>query len=70
MRRARSGDVALVELFLPRTDLGVLVQVAATLVVGLPLIVLLARRGATEWLWFVGGAVVLLLAIFAYRTVL
>ena len=47
-----------------------LTQLVVTAIVGVPLIVVLARRGATELLWFVGGTLVLLLGVFAYRTVL
>lgn len=59
----------MIELFLPRTDPGVAVQLVATLVVGLPLVVMLARRRLTEVVWFVGGLVLLLLGFFALRTV-
>lgn len=44
-------------------------QLVATLVVGLPLVVMLARRRLTEVVWFVGGLVLLLLGFFAFRTV-
>lgn len=57
------------DLFLPRTDLGVLVQVLLTLVVGTPIVLALYRRRLGELVWFVGGLMVLLLGLFAYRTV-
>lgn len=57
------------DLFIPRTDAGVLVQLALTLLIGTPLVVMLYRRRATELVWFVGGLEFLLLALYAYRTV-
>jgi hypothetical protein len=57
------------DLFLPRTDLGVLVQVVLTLIVGTPIVVALYRRGLGELVWFAGGLMILLLGLFAYRTV-
>ena len=57
------------ELFLPRTDAGVVIQLLLTVIVGVPIVVLLYRRRATEFVWFVGGLVTLLLGLFAIRTV-
>ena len=57
------------ELIVPRTDAGVLVQVALTLIIGTPIVVWLFRRRDTELVWFFGGLELLLLGLFAYRTV-
>jgi len=57
------------QLFLPHTDAGVLVQLLLTIVVGGPIVWSLWRRGLTEYVWFAGGVVVLLLGLFAVRTV-
>lgn len=57
------------ELLLPRTDGGVAAQIVATLAVGLPVVIALARRRLVELVWFVGGVVVLLLGLFAFRAV-
>jgi hypothetical protein len=57
------------ELLLPRTDAGVLVQVLLTIAIGTPLVVALYRRRAMELVWFVGGLEVLLLGLYAFRTV-
>lgn len=57
------------EIFVPRTDAGVLVQLVLTVVIGTPLVLMLYRRRATELVWFVGGLELLLLALYAYRTV-
>jgi hypothetical protein len=57
------------QLFLPRTDAGVLVQLILTLVVGGPIVWRLWRQGLTELVWFAGGVVVLLLGLFAVRTI-
>ncbi|MGH2758006.1 MAG: hypothetical protein ACRDKJ_00415 [Actinomycetota bacterium] len=59
----------MLELLLPRTDPGALVQLIATLAVGLPLLLWLRRRRATELSWFVGGLLVFLLGVYAFRTV-
>ena len=59
----------MIELLLPRTDLGAFVQLATTLAIGIPLVVALRRRRARELLWFVGGSMVLVLSFFALRTV-
>lgn len=59
----------MLELLLPRTDAGVLVQVALTIVIGTLLVVVLYRRRATELVWFVGGLELLLLGFYAFRTV-
>jgi hypothetical protein len=60
----------LLHLILPRTDAGVAVQVLVTLLIGVPLVLLLYRRRAsTEIVWFVGGVVVLLLGLYALRTI-
>ncbi len=56
-------------IFLPRTDAGVLVQVTLTLLLGTPIVVWLFRRRETELVWFFGGLELLLLGLFAYRTV-
>jgi hypothetical protein len=56
-------------LFLPRTDTGVIVQLVVTLVIGGPIVWSLWRHGHTELVWFAGGVVVLLLGLFAVRTV-
>jgi hypothetical protein len=57
------------QLFLPRTDAGVIAQLVVTLVIGPPIVWMLWRRGLTELVWFAGGVVVLLLGLFAVRTV-
>jgi hypothetical protein len=57
------------DLLLPRTDAGVLVQVALTLLLGTPVVLWLLRRRETELVWFFGGLELLLLALFFYRTV-
>ncbi len=59
----------MLELLLPRTDAGALVQLVATLAVGLPLVWWLRRRRATEPLWFVIGLLVLAIGWYALRTV-
>ncbi len=59
----------LLELFLPRTDAGVIVQVLLTLFIGVPLVLTFYRRRDSELVWFFGGLVVLLLGLFAFRTV-
>lgn len=59
----------MLEILLPRTDAGVLVQVLVTIAIGAPIVYLLYRRRATEFLWFVGGLMILLLGLFAFRTV-
>lgn len=59
----------MLELFVPRTDAGVLVQVALTILIGTPLVIALYRRRATELVWFVGGLELLLLGLYAFRTV-
>ena len=59
----------MLDLLLPRTDAGVLVQVLLTIAIGTPLVVALYRRRATELVWFVGGLEVLLLGLYAFRTV-
>jgi hypothetical protein len=59
----------LLDVLWPRTDAALLVQVVLTLVVGVPLVALLYRRRAGEFVWFVGGLVVLLLGLFAFRSV-
>ncbi len=46
-----------------------LVQVLLTLIVGTPIVLTLFRRGLSELVWFVGGLMILLLGLFAYRTV-
>lgn len=57
-------------LILPRTDAGVVVQVLLTVVIGAPLVWLLYRRRVSpEVVWFAGGVVVLLLGLFALRTI-
>ena len=40
-----------------------------TIVVGTPIVWTLWRRGLTELVWFAGGTVVLLLGLFAVRTI-
>jgi hypothetical protein len=57
------------DILVPRTDAAVLVQVLLTLLIGTPLVVMLYRRRATDLLWFVGGIELLLLALYAYRSV-
>jgi hypothetical protein len=57
------------QLFLPRTDGGVIAQLVVTLLIGGPIVWTLWKRGLTELLWFAGGVVVLLLGLFAVRTV-
>jgi hypothetical protein len=59
----------LLHVFLPKTDAGLLVQVVLTIVIGVPLVVALYRRRAGELVWFFGGLVVLLLGLFAFRSV-
>jgi hypothetical protein len=54
---------------MPRTDAGVVAQVLLTLLVGTPIVVALYRRRATDLLWFFGGLELLLLGLFAFRTV-
>ena len=56
-------------LLFPRTDAGVLVQLILTLVVGGPVVWAVWRRGEPELVWFAGGVVVLLLGLFAVRTI-
>jgi len=55
-------------LFFPRTDGGVIAQLLVTLVIGGPIVWSLWRRHETELVWFAGGIVVLLLGLFAVRT--
>jgi hypothetical protein len=59
----------LVDVFLPKTDVAVLVQVVLTIVIGVPVVVAMYRRRLGELVWFFGGLVVLLLGLFAYRSV-
>lgn len=59
----------MLDLLLPRTDAGVLAQVLLTILIGTPLVVSLYRRRATELVWFVGGLELLLLGLYAFRTV-
>ena len=56
-------------LLFPRTDAGVIAQLVLTLLVGGPIVWTLWRRGLSELVWFAGGVVVLLLGLFAVRTV-
>lgn len=56
-------------LLLPRTDGGVILQLVLTLAIGLPIVWRLWRQRQTELVWFAGGVVVLLLGLFAIRTV-
>lgn len=56
-------------LFLPRTDAGVIVQLVLTLLVGGPIVWRVWKLGHSELTWFAGGIVVLLLGLFAVRTV-
>lgn len=56
------------DLILPRTDAGVLVQLIALVLVGSPLLYLTVRRGNREMAWFVGGLLVFLLGFFAFRS--
>ena len=57
------------QLFLPRTDGGVLLQLLLTLLIGAPIVYRLWKQGQTELTWFAGGIVVLLLGLFAVRTI-
>lgn len=57
------------QLLFPRTDGGVILQLVLTLVIGAPIVWRLWREGLTELVWFAGGVVVLLLGLFAVRTV-
>ena len=57
------------QLLFPHTDAGVIAQLALTLIVGGPIVWALWRRGDTELVWFAGGVVVLLLGLFAVRTI-
>lgn len=59
----------MIEILLPRTDAGVAAQLVVTLVVGLPLVIMLARRRLTDLVWFVGGLVLLMIGFFAFRSV-
>lgn len=59
----------LIDLLLPRTDLGALVQLILTLVICAPVTFFLWRRGQTEAVWLVVGIAVLMLGFFALRTV-
>lgn len=59
----------MLEILLPRTDAGALVQLIITLVVGVPALVILVRRRASEFSWLVGGLLLLVLAFYAFRTV-
>lgn len=56
-------------LLFPRTDGGVIAQLVLTLLIGGPIVWRLWRRGSSELVWFAGGVVVLLLGLFAVRTV-
>ncbi len=44
-------------------------QLVLTLAIGAPIVWRLYREGLTELTWFAGGVVVLLLGLFAVRTV-
>jgi hypothetical protein len=57
------------QVLFPHTDAGVIVQLIVTVVIGGPIVWSLWRRGLTELVWFAGGVVVLLLGLFAVRTV-
>lgn len=57
------------EFLVPRTDAGSLVQVVLTILIGTPIVIALYRRRLTELVWFVGGLELLLLGLYAYRTV-
>lgn len=57
------------EFFVPRTDAGVIAQVILTILIGTPIVVALYRRRLYELVWFVGGLELLLLGLYAFRTV-
>lgn len=59
----------MLEILLPRTDLGALVQLIVVVATGVPLVVWLRRRRMTEQAWFAVGMLALLLGWFALRTV-
>ena len=56
-------------LLFPRTDGGVIAQLIVTVLIGGPIVASFWRRRQTELVWFSGGIVVLLLGLFAVRTV-
>ena len=56
-------------LLFPRTDAGVIVQLVLTVLIGGPIVWRFWKQGLTELTWFAGGVVVLLLGLFAVRTV-
>ncbi len=59
----------MLDILLPRTDAGALVQLIVTIVVGAPVFILTLRRGVAEVSWFVGGLLLFVLAFYAFRTV-
>lgn len=58
----------ILEILLPRTDKGVLVQVVATLVAAPSLVIWLVRRGWAEMAWLAAGVITLWVALMALRT--
>lgn len=58
------------EFLLPRTDAGVLVQMAVFLIVGIPTFLIVRDRATSDVIWFVGGVLMLMLGLLAVRAVL
>jgi hypothetical protein len=56
------------EILLPRTDAGVLVQVIATVALGGLSLSVLIRRRKPDIAWFVGGVVTIWVAFLGIRT--
>ncbi len=59
----------MLDVLLPRTDAGALVQLIVTLCAGVPALVFAIRRGSAEFGWFIGGLLLFTLAFYAFRTV-
>jgi hypothetical protein len=58
----------MVELLLPRTDGGVIVQLLITALAGSTLLIVLSRKGLHDAAWAAGGVVVMWTALMALRT--
>jgi hypothetical protein len=58
----------MIEILLPRTDAGVALQLAVTVVAGTPAVVLLHRADRGDAAWFVSGLLVIWLAFMAFRS--
>lgn len=58
----------MIDIFLPRTDGGVLVQVVATLIASPATLFVLIRKGKRDYAWLAGGIITMWAAFLAVRT--